>query len=105
MRSARSWGSAVIFIICDKRRSFPQRTPSLVLLSLLLVRHLSAIDQATHTTMKNPLRAISQAFILTVGITPPTPAKERGALIFVSTLLVGMVVLAVAVFFLLIRHL
>ena len=55
--------------------------------------------------MKNPLRAISQAFILTVGITPPTPAKERGALIFVSTLLVGMMVLAVVVFFLLIRHL
>jgi len=72
---------------------------------LLLVRHLSAIDQAMRNTMKNPLRAISQAFILTVGITPPTPAKERGALIFVSTLLVGMVVLAVVFFFVLIRHL
>ena len=44
--------------------------------------------------MRNPLRGIAEAFILTVGITPPTPEKERVATIFISVLLAGAVVVA-----------
>ena len=44
--------------------------------------------------MKNPFRGIAEAFILTVGITPPTPEKERVATIFISVLLAGAVVVA-----------
>ncbi len=44
--------------------------------------------------MKNPFRGIAEAFILTVGITPPTPEKERAATIFISVLLAGAVVVA-----------
>jgi hypothetical protein len=44
--------------------------------------------------MKNPFRGIAEAFILTVGITPPTPEKERVATVFISVLLAGAVVVA-----------
>ncbi len=54
--------------------------------------------------MRNPIRAIVTAFILTVGITPPTPKQERVATIFVSALLIGTVVLALAVFAVLMRR-
>jgi len=47
--------------------------------------------------MWNPLRRIAQAFILTVGITPPTPERERRATIFISVMLVGAVVVAIGV--------
>jgi hypothetical protein len=52
----------------------------------------------------NPFRAIATAFILTVGITPPTPEKERAAIIFVSVMLGGMLLLAGAVFVMFVRR-
>jgi hypothetical protein len=45
--------------------------------------------------MWNPLRRVAQAFILTVGITPPTPERERRATIFISAMLAGAVVVAI----------
>lgn len=55
--------------------------------------------------MKNPFRGIAEAFILMVGITPPTPERERVATIFISVLLAGAVVVAVIFGFFLLRHL
>lgn len=60
--------------------------------------------RVVRAVMRNPIRAIVTAFILTVGITPPTPKQERVATIFVSALLIGTVVLALAVFAVLMRR-
>jgi hypothetical protein len=54
--------------------------------------------------MKNPFRGIAEAFILTVGITPPTPERERTAVIFISTMLIGAVLLALGVGVFLLRR-
>ncbi|RXH54991.1 hypothetical protein [Granulicella sibirica] len=47
--------------------------------------------------MKNPFQGIAESFILTVGITPPTPEKERAATIFISAMLFGTILFALAV--------
>jgi len=47
--------------------------------------------------MRNPFKGIAESFILTVGITPPTPEKERAATIVISIMLFGSILIALAV--------
>lgn len=54
--------------------------------------------------MKNPFKGIAESFILTVGITPPTPEKERTATIFISVMLAGTILFALAVGVFLLRR-
>jgi hypothetical protein len=44
------------------------------------------------------IQGIVDGFIITVGITPPTPEKKRGATIFIATGLIGTVGGVIALF-------
>ena len=47
------------------------------------------------------IQGVVDGFIMTVGITPPTPEKKRGATIFIATGLIGTVVGVASLFALL----
>ena len=53
--------------------------------------------------MINPFKRIAEGFILTVGITPPRPGHEQTAALFISALLGGTLLIAIAAFVLFLR--
>jgi len=54
--------------------------------------------------MMGIIQGVVDGFIMTVGITPPTPEKKRGATIFIATGLIGTVVGVAALFALLVMR-
>ncbi len=48
--------------------------------------------------MESVTKQLSEGFILTVGITPPKPGRERSASLYITTMLVLIVVAAAAMF-------
>lgn len=47
--------------------------------------------------MFNPFRQLTQAFIMTFGVTPPRPEQEVRATLFICGMLFGLLALVVAV--------
>jgi hypothetical protein len=54
--------------------------------------------QQRSNTMANVSRQLSEGFILTVGITPPRPGKERSAGRYITSMLVLIVAAAAGMF-------
>ncbi len=52
----------------------------------------------------NPFRQLTQAFIMTFGITPPQPEQEVRATLFICGMLFGLLALVVAVAALILRY-